>query len=350
MDATTVAVDLAKDIFELAVSNRVGRIVERKRLTRRQFEQFIETQPVDTTVVMESCGTAHYWGRRCQARGLLVRLLPVQYVRPYVRRNKTDRTDAAALLEADRCGEIHPVPVKTTEQQALQALHRVRSQWQSTRTARLNAIRALLREHGVAIAAGARVAMKQIPLLLEDSTLGVPETVRRLVAVLWDEVRALENRIAGIDRELERVVREHPSAQRLYAIPGVGVLTATALVGTVGHIHAFRRGREFASWLGLTPRESSSGNRRYLSGISKRGDKYVRCLLTHGARALVASAQRIRRSAPARLTRFQQWALTVAARRGHNKAVIAVANKLARRIWAVWHYERDYQDTRPVAA
>jgi transposase len=347
MDAKTVAVDLAKDIFEVAVSHRAGRIVDRKRLARRPFEQFLETLPAGTTVVMEACGTAHYWGRRCQARGLVVRLLPVQYVRPYVRGNKTDRTDTAGLLEAHRCADMHPVPVKTPEQQAVQALHRVRSQWQTTRTARINAMRALLREQGVVIATGARTVMTRIPALLSDVTGAIPETVRRLVAALWDEVRGLEQRIADIDRELERMVREDPIAQRLYAIPGIGVLTATALVGSVGHIHAFRRGRQFASWLGLTPREASSGHRRYLSRISKRGDPYLRCLLTHGARAIVASA---RRTAADRRTGVQQWALSLAARRGYNKAVIAVANKLARRIWAVWHYERDYQDPRPLAA
>ena len=155
MDATTMAVDLAKDVFEVAWANRTGRILDRKRLTRRQFERAIDTACPGTTVLMESCGTAHYWGRRCQARGVTVRLLPAQYVRPYVRRNKTDRTDTEALIEADRCGGLQPVPVKTVEQQTLQALHRVRTQWQSARTARINVLRGLLREQGVAVPTGA---------------------------------------------------------------------------------------------------------------------------------------------------------------------------------------------------
>ena len=138
MDATTVAVDLAKDIFEVALANRAGRIIERKRLTRRPFERFVDGLPAGTEVIMEACGTAHYWGRRCQALGLRVQLLPPQYVRPYVRRNKTDRTDTDAMLEAARCGGMQPVPVKTVEQQTLQALHRVRTQWQAARTARIN--------------------------------------------------------------------------------------------------------------------------------------------------------------------------------------------------------------------
>jgi hypothetical protein len=163
MDATTVAVDLAKDIFEVALANRAGRIVDRKRLTRRQFESFIDALAPGTEVVMEACGTAHYWGRRCQARALAVRLLPVQYVRPYVRRNKTDRTDTEAMLEADRCASVQPVPVKTVDQQALQALHRVRTQWQATRTGRINVIRGVLREHGYPVPVGARTVMISCP-------------------------------------------------------------------------------------------------------------------------------------------------------------------------------------------
>jgi transposase len=244
MDATTVAVDLAKDVFEVLLTNRAGRGIERKRLTRRQFDRFLESLPAGTPVVMEACGTAHYWGRQCQARALTVRLLPGQYVRPYVRRNKTDRTDTEALLEANRCGGIQPVPVKTSEQQTIQALHRVRAQWQATRTARINVMRGVLREHGVAIGAGARTALTRIPAVLEDPTVPLPGVVGVTILALLEEVRALEARLASIDRELARVAREHPVARRLHQVPGVGVLTATALVGAVGHIHAFRRGRD----------------------------------------------------------------------------------------------------------
>jgi transposase len=351
MDATTVAVDLAKDVFEVALANRAGRIIERKRLTRRQFERLIDALVPGTTVVMEACGTAHYWGRRAQARHLQVHLLPPQYVRPYVRRNKTDRTDAAAILEAARSGDIRPVPVKTLEQQTLQALHRVRRQWQADRTARINAMRGLLREHGLPMGLGARTALTRIPALLEDATVMRPDPVRHLVGFLLADVRLLEARIVDVDQQLTRVAREHPVARRLQQIPGIGVLTSTAFVGTVNHIHAFRRGRQFASWLGLTPRESSTGHRRRLGRISKRGDVYLRCLLTHGARAVLLSAQRTARATPQRLTRLQHWAVAVAAKRGHNIAAIAVANKLARIVWAVWHREIDFQPpARDVAA
>lgn len=342
MDATTVAVDLAKDVFEVALANHAGRILERKRLTRRQMERFLDTLKAGTEVIMEGCGTAHYWGRRCQARGLRVRLLPVQYVRPYVRRNKTDRTDTEALLEANRCGGIQPVPVKTVEQQTLQALHRVRTQWQAARTARINVMRGLLREHGLAVGTGARTALTRIPTLLEDPAAALPDLLRRMVTLVLEEVRALDARIVEVDHQLARVAREHPIAQRLQQVPGVGVLTSTALVAAVSHIHAFHRGRQFASWLGLTPREASTGSRRYLGRISKRGDVYLRCLLTHGARAVLLTAQRTVRTTPERATPFQHWAVALAARRGHNKTAIAVANKLARLIWVVWSREVDF--------
>ena len=336
-DATTVAVDLAKDMFEVALANRAGRVIERKRLTRRQCDGFISGLTAGTEVVMEACGTAHYWGRRCQARDLPVRLLPVQYVRPYVRRNKTDRTDTDAMLEAARCGGIQPVPVKTVAQQTLQALHRVRTQWQAARTARINVVRGLLREQGWPVPVGARTVLARVAGILEDVEVALPDLLRHTVALVVEEMCALETRIATIDRQLARVAAEHPVAQRLQQIPGVGVLPATALVGAVNHIHAFRRGRAFASWLGLTPRESSTGGRRYLGRISTRGDGYLRCLLTHGARAVLLAAQRTARTTPQRLTRLQQWAVTTAARRGHNKAAIALANKMARIVWAVWH-------------
>lgn len=344
MDATTVAVDVAKDVFEVALANRAGRVIGRRRLTRRQFGIFLETLAPAVEVVMETGSTAHYWGRRCQARGLTVFLVPAQYVRPYVRRNKTDRSDAEALLEARRCGGIHPVPVKSVEQQSLQALHRIRAQWQTARTARINVMRGVLREHGVFIGAGARTAVQTVHSVVSDPAVALPDVVRQALALLLEEVRQLAASVHTIDVQLARLVRQHPIARRLHEIPGVGVLTASALVGAVGDIQAFRRGRQFASWLGLTPREYSSGSRRWLGGISKRGDAYLRCLLTHGARAVVQSATRAVQRTPDRVTRLQQWAVTVALRGGRNKAISAVANKLARIVWVVWSRGIDFVD------
>jgi transposase len=343
-----VAVDLAKDVFEVAVANQAYRIVDRRRLTRRQFEGFLEGVAAGTTVVMEACGTAHYWGRRCQARGLHVRLLPVQYVRPYVRRNKTDRTDVEGMLEAHRCAGIQAVPVKSVDQQALQALHRVRTQWQAARTARINVVRGLLREQGYPVSVGARTVVARVTAVVDDPTATLPAQLQQVLRALLTEIGDLEGRVAVVDRELSRVADTNATVARLQQVPGVGVVTATALVGAVSHIHAFRRGRDFASWLGLTPRESTTGMRRYLGRISKRGDGYLRCLLTHGARAVLLAAQRTARQRPQRLTRLQQWAVTLAARRGHNKTAIALANKLARIIWAVWCREADFHS--PAAA
>ena len=346
MDATTVAVDLAKTVFELAIANGQWRIVSRQRLNRTQFTRFLAEIP-STHVVMEACGMAHYWGRVAQQHGHRVTLVPPAYVRPYVRRNKTDRADAEAILEAVRSGEMPSVPVKRIEQQALVALHRVREQWMTTRTARINTLRGILREHGILLPAGARAALQAMPTILDETNTSLPMHLRQILASVHDEVRAIEKRIAALERELRALADDDPVVTRLRTIPGVGLLTATALVGTVGHIHAFRRARQFASWLGLTPREHSSGLRRHLGSISKRGDIYLRCLLTHGARAVLVAAHRRRPDAQP-LTRLHQWAVTVQQRRGHNKATIAVANKLGRIVWAVWH--KDVPFAQAVAA
>lgn len=335
MDASTVAVDLAKTVFELAIANADWRVVARQRLNRAQFTRYLrEASP--THVVMEACGMAHYWGRLAQAQGHRVTLVPPAYVRPYVRRNKTDRADAAAILEAVRSGEVPSVPVKRVEQQALVAVHRVREQWMTTRTARINAVRGLLREQGILLPAGARAAVQAVPTILDDAETALPLHLRTVLASVHAEIRDLEQRVAALERDLRTLAEADPVVIRLRTIPGIGLLTATALVGSVGHIHAFRRARQFASWLGLTPREHSSGARRRLGAISKRGDVYLRCLLTHGARAVLIMAHR-RAAAGQSLTRLHQWALAVRARRGHNKATIAIANKLGRIVWAVWH-------------
>jgi len=344
MDAMTVAVDVAKTVFEVAIANRQWHIIARRRINRQQFTRLLATTPA-THVVMEACGTAHYWGRCAQRHGHTVTLLPPAYVRPYVRRNKTDRTDAEALLEATRSGEIPSVSVKSVAQQTLVALHRMREQWMATRIARINALRGIMREQGVLLPAGAGPALRAIPAILDDAETGLANPLCHMISLIYEEVRQLEACITALERELRAVADADPVATRLREIPGIGLLTATALVGTVGHIYAFRRARQFASWLGLTPREYSSGARRRLGGISKRGDVYLRCLLTHGARAVLHAAHR-RTTAQEPLTRLHQWALTVQARRGHNKATIAVANKLGRIVWAVWTRDVAF-DPRP---
>lgn len=341
--AMTVAVDLSMTVFEVGIADRQWRVVQRRRLSRQQFARFLADQPM-SHIVMEACGTAHHWGRVAQGHGHRVTLLPVRYVKPYLRGNKTDRTDVDALLDAVRTGRIPAVTVKTAAQQEIVALHRIREQWMATRTARINALRGFFREHGIPLAAGARAALAAVPTVAEQ----LPAQLALAVTSVYDDVRALEARIVGIERQLAALAKDDTTVQRLLEIPGIGLLTATALVGSVGRITAFRRARQFASWLGLTPREHSSGPRRRLGSITKRGDVYLRCLLTHGARAVLHAAQR-RAAVRKPLTGLQPWAVQLAVRKGHNKATIAVANKLARIVWAVWARDTAYR-TAPMAA
>jgi transposase len=217
MDATTIGVDLAKTVFELALANAAWRVIGRKRLTRPQFERFLSTT-TSVHLVMEACGTAHHWARVARAHGHRVTLLPAQYVRPYVRRNKTDRTDAEALLEAVRSGQITPVTVKSVAQQELLALHRVRAEWMATRTARLNAMRGLLQEHGLTIARGARTALTTIPRLLEDAETPIPDRLRAVLSQLLEEVRGVEANLATLEQDLTTIARANPVVTRLLTV------------------------------------------------------------------------------------------------------------------------------------
>lgn len=349
MSSVIVAVDLAKNVFEVALSDAPGRISERRRLSRSQFERFWSGRS-GCRVVMEACATAHYWGRRLHSLGFEVILIPPQYVRPYVRRNKTDRTDCEALLEALRCAGIHPVALKSEDQQAITAMHRMRSQWMATRTARINALRGLLCEFGLTRPIGAKRFLTELPQLLDEKKEQIPLRVRRLVLATYEEIRSLEERMDHVERDLKQVIREEPTLSALEQIPGIGVLTATAMYASVGNIHAFKSGRHLASWLGLTPRESSSGNRRRLGRISKQGDVYLRMLLVHGARSALLVAER-RRRAGQQLTKLQAWALERADSGHRNQAAVALANKMARIVWAVWTHERVFDgDFLPQAA
>ena len=254
---TRIAVDLAKSVFEIAVSDRPGRVSRRERLPRSQFVDFFAQQPA-ATVVMEACGSAHYWGRRIEQLGHQVLLLPPHHVRPYVRRNKTDRADAKGILEASRNEEIHPVPVKTVAQQVLTTLHRLRSGWMSERTARINTLRGLLRELGVFIPQGARQIVPSVWALIEDADADVPDALRPFFAELCREIREIEARIHQVEQQLAAISRQLPVIAQLLSIPGVGLLTATALVAFIGDIRRFPSARHLASYLGLTPREYSS--------------------------------------------------------------------------------------------
>lgn len=338
---TTIAVDLSKTVFELAVSHEPGRVAERHRLSRGQLIRFF-AQRSPATVLLEACGSSHHWARQIEAHGHRVLLLPPRHVRRYVLRDKTDRADATALLEAHRNEQIAPVPVKTLHQQTLAALHRIRSAWLATRTARLNTIRGLLRELGVTIPQGARRVIPGLTAALSDPSRRVPDTLHQILLSTASELRELEKRIRDVERQLESLSRSLPAAARLRTIPGIGLLTSTALIGFVGDPTRFRSGRRFASFFGLVPREQSSGLQRHLGAITKRGDAYLRTLLIHGARSVLYAAKRSHQ--PDRLGR---WALAVQQRRGHNRAAVALANKLARIAWAVWSRNTVFRSAVP---
>lgn len=343
MNASTVAVDLAKNVFQLAIADSAWRVVETQRLTRAQFERWFDNRSV-ALVVMEACGSAHHWARQLIARGIAVRLLPAAYVRAYVRRNKTDAADAAALLEAARCGDMHPVAVKSVEQQALQGLHRIRSLWMSHRTSRINALRGLCREFGLAVSVGARLGVEQISRLLAEPKSPIPEMIRPSMRLLVEEIRLFESRVAGIERELSALARQSAACVQLMSIPGVGLLTATAMVAaTSGKVSHFKDARHFASWFGLTPREFSSGNSRHLGGISKRGDRYLRVLMTHGARSVLRAASVAQHQGKS-VSGLRQWSLAVQSRSNHNKATCALANKIARICYATLRDGEHYRD------
>ena len=304
---TLVAVDLAKSVFQLAVSDRPGKVIRRERLSRDKFLEFFAQQPV-STVIMEACGSAHYWGRRIEELGHTVVLLPPQYVRPYVLRNKTDRTDTDAMLEAYRNQQIRAVPIKSVTQQVLGTLHRLRSGWVGERTARVNALRGLLRELGFFIPVGRREVLPHAWEIIQDANSGLPDALRPSLAALCEEIVGFSKRIADIEKQLNVLAQQVPAVGRVYSVPGIGILT-----------RVLER---------LTPTPWPH---------LKRGDAYLRTLLVHGARAILWHAKRLEQP-----DRLRAWALRLEKKIGHNKAAVALANKLARIAWAVWKNDRDF--------
>jgi transposase len=339
---TTIAVDLAKSVFEVGISHHPGHVAETHRLSRAQISEFMAKQKA-ATVVMEACGSAHYWGRTFEGFGHEVRLLPPLYVRPYVQRSKTDRADVKGMLEAYRNRAIRPVPVKSESQQQLTSLHRMRSGWMAARTARINSARGLLREFGFVFPLGAGTVSGRIRTLIEDADTPVLMPLRELLHQMVLEIGELETRIKAVEKQLEALATQTPVVGLLRTIPGIGLLTSTALVGFVGDVGRFHSGRHFACYLGLTPREYSSGSRRRLGRISKQGDDYLRTLLIHGGRSVLVAAK-----SSSQPDRFRAWGLEIQLRCGHNKAAVAVANKLARIAWAVWKSGKPFE-SRPQA-
>jgi transposase len=324
---TTVGLDLAKNLFQVHGADAQGRPVLRRRLAREKVREFFANLP-PCLVGLEACAAAHYWARELAKLGHTVRLMPPQYVRPYVKTNKHDAADAEAICEAVTRPGMRFVPVKEEGQQALLMLHRVREQLLKQRTATINALRAHLAEFGI-VAAQRRTGLRELLAVVADvEDRRLPPLARELLRALAEHLRGLEERTAELDRRLVATARDGGACERLAAVPGIGPVIATGLVAAIGDANTFTSGRHLAAWLGLVPRQHSSGGKERLLGISKRGDGYLRRQLMHGARALVAVSR-------GREGGLWAWVNALLARRPYNVAVAAVANKLARIAWAL---------------
>ena len=332
---TTVGLDLAKQVFHVVCCDAHGKVVGKRMLRRAQVLRYFANLPV-ALVGMEACGGAHYWARELQALGHAVKLLPARSVKAFVQGNKNDYNDALAIAEAVVRPEMRAVAVKTAAQQDIQALHRMRQQCVATRTRLCNQLRGLLGEYGMVLPRGVGSLRRRLPALLEDAENGLSTFFRRLLAEGYQQLRALDEHIATYDTEVVQHSRQDDACQRLRTIPGFGPIVASVFHSQVGDGQAYRRGRDVSAAMGLVPRQHSSGGKAVLLGISKRGDRYLRSLLVHGARAVV-------RQAAHKDDRLSRWVNRLKAQRGHNKAVVALANKLARIGWAVLHNRSTYQ-------
>jgi transposase len=343
MEITTIGLDLAKNVFQVHGADRYGKPQLTRQLRRRQVRQFFaRLEPC--LVAMEATRSANYWARVLRELGHEVRLIAPQFVKPYVKANKTDAADAEAICEAATRPTMRFVPVKTADQQAALSLHRARSGLVRSRTGVANQIRGLLEEFGVVLAVGIKHVRDEVPGLIEDGEIDLPPLFRRTLKELHAHLRELDHRIETLEGELRAWHRANEASKRLEKIPGVGWLTATALVASIGDAKTFKNGRQLAAWLGLVPRQHSSGGKPRLLGISKRGDTYLRTLLIHGARAAIRTVDRDR-------TATGQWARQVMTRRPKNVAVVVRANKNARIVWALLAHDRDYeQNYTPLAA
>ncbi len=334
MKVTTIGMDLAKNVFQIHGVDARDKVVMRKQLRRDQVSEFFAKLP-PCLVGMEACGGAHHWARKLQDFGHTVRLMAPQFVKPYVKSNKNDAADAEAICEAVTRPNMRFVPVKSVEQQAVLALHRVRQGFVKARTAQANQIRGLLAEYGLVLPQGVSALRKRLPDLLETSKDGVPEVFLLLVRRLYAHLTELDQQAEALEEQIRAWHRDCALSRRLEKIPGIGPLTATALVASIADAQAFRNGRQLSAWLGLVPRQHSSGGKPTLLGISKRGDVYLRTLLIHGARAALLSAQRKQSAGP--------WLKGLLGRRHVNVATVALANKNARTAWALLAHDREFQ-------
>jgi transposase len=326
-ELSTVAIDLAKKIFHLVGADSTGKILWRKRLTRNALMPFLAQLP-PVLIGIEACGGAHYWARRFREHGHDVKLLAPQFVKPFVKSNKNDMRDAEAIAEAVTRPTMRFVPIKEVDQQDIQALPRVRERLIGARTALINAVHGLMLEYGIVLPRGVAKFRQAVVEKLEADKDKLTALSQELFWKLVQEFVDLEQRIASYQEQLEGLATTHPECQRLMTIPGIGPITATALVAAVGDVGVFKNGRQFAAWLGLVPKQHSTGGQTRLLGISKRGDSYVRKLLIHGARATL---RWVKRKTDGR----SQWIQGLLERRGWNRTAVAVANKNARIVWAL---------------
>jgi len=327
MKITTIGLDIAKTVFHYYAVNQMGRFVKKKQLKRKQvLATMANIEPC--LIVMEACGGANYWAREFIALGHQVKLISPQYVKPFVKGNKNDYNDAEAIAEAAQRPNMRFVPIKSVEQQDIQNFHRQRELIKKERNALVNQVRGLLAEYGLVINKGVAAVRKRLPEILEDADNGLTALSRECFAELLDSLRVLDQQFKRCEQRINSLNQNNEVCQRLDEILGVGPLIASATYAAAGDGKDFVNGRHFSAWLGLVPGQHSSGGKTVLLGISKRGNAYLRTLYIHGARAVL-------RHSANKTDRFSRWAQAVLARRGHNKACVAVANKMARMAWVI---------------
>lgn len=327
MNVTRIGLDLAKNVFQVHGVDRQESAIVKRKLSRSQVRGYFEKLS-PCLIGMEACASAHYWAREFGRMGHQVNLIAPQFVKPYVKSQKNDANDAEAICEAVGRPNMRFVAVKTVAQQDVQAIHRIRSELVRQRTAKANQIRGLLGEYGIAVPIGIGALRRALPELQEDAENGLSGVFRRLLTGLREDLENFDTRVAALDEEIAIAARDDAVAQRLQSIPGIGPMGATALVSAVGDARQFKRGRDMAACLGLTPGQHSSGGKERILGISKRGDSYLRLLLIHGARAVLKVAGR-------KTDPRSCWVMNIAARRHKNVAAVALANKNARIAWAL---------------
>jgi len=342
MKITTIGIDLAKIVFQIHGVDERGKVGVRKQLKRTEMSvYFANLEPC--LIGMEACGSAHYWARKLEGYGHTVKLMAPQFVKPYVKTNKNDMADAEAICEAVSRPNMRFVAIKTVEQQAILSVHRARQGFVKARTAQGNQIRGLLAEFGIIMPQGIRSITRQIPEILEDGENGLPGTMRNLLERLTENLKEMDRQVNELEAKIQLWHRESTASRKLAEVPGLGPITASAIVATVGDAREFKNGRQLAAWLGLVPKQHSSGGKQNLLGISKRGDTYLRTLMIHGARAVIRFAEN--KAEP------ESWLRKVMARRNKNVAAVALANKNARIVWALLANDRIFRpDYTPAAA